>query len=215
VKSGFTSEYQGEKIIYAISPIGQSEYTDLGLVDLRGVKLNLVTFQTKVPGFNDLEKIYADPESGLPIRIERYVSWPLAKEYLTEEYSPKDFSLVIKKFVSNKLVDQYNFKAKAPIHNAVIFPFSFRKVKNLSIGSSFELRLPEVYKITIVSIDEIEVPAGKFSAYHFTSIPHKFEFWLSKDEYRLPLIIKGFGVFSYTLYLKKHIKPQEKERQGA
>lgn len=207
--SAFASQYQGERIIYAISPIGESEYNDLGLTEIRGMQLNLVTFKTKVGGFNDLEKIYAEPGTWLPVRVERNVSWPLSKEYLTEEYSAKDSSLVIKKFVRNKLVKEYNFKSSGPIHNAILFPFSLREVKDLSIGSSFELRLPQTFKITLVSVDDIEVPAGKFSAYHFTSVPHKFEFWLSRDELRLPLIIKGFGGFGYTLYLKEHILPKE------
>ena len=35
-------DYTGESIQYLISPFGKSEYNDLGIVDLKGIKVNLV-----------------------------------------------------------------------------------------------------------------------------------------------------------------------------
>jgi hypothetical protein len=48
------------------------------------------------------------------------------------------------------------------------------------------------------------VPAGKFKAYHFTSTPKKFEIWISKDDYRIPVKIKGLGGYNYTMLMKNH-----------
>jgi hypothetical protein len=36
-------DYAGENIIYTVSPFGKAEYTDFGVVDLKGVKVNLIT----------------------------------------------------------------------------------------------------------------------------------------------------------------------------
>ena len=197
-------EYRGENIVYTINPFGKAEYNDLGLVDFQGRKLKLITFKTSVLGFRDLEKIYADPNTGLPIRVERDISWPLSKEYLTEEYSPQDHSLVIKKFIKNKLVKEYSFKGAGPMHNAILLPFYLRTIKDLSVGWSLDVRIPEEFKVTLVSIDEIELPMGKFSAYHFSSLPHKFEIWISKDDHRIPLMIKGMGGVGYSMRIQSH-----------
>ena len=37
-----TQDYAGESIQYLISPLGRSEYSNLGIVDLKGIKVNLV-----------------------------------------------------------------------------------------------------------------------------------------------------------------------------
>jgi len=200
----FALEYPGEKIVYAISPLGKAEYNDLGLVDFQGKKLKLVTFRTTVPGFKDLEKVYADPKTGLPVRVERSISWPLSKEYITEEYSSKNNTLIIKKLIGNKLVKAYSFKGEGPMHNAILLPFYLRTINNLAVGWTFDVRFPVKFKVTLVSVEEVVVPAGKFTAYHFTSIPPKFEIWISKDKYRLPIVIKGTDGLGYSMRMRSH-----------
>lgn len=202
--TAFALPHEGEKITYTINPFGKAEYNDLGLVDFQGQKLKLITFRTIIPGFDDLEKIYADPNTGLPIRVERYISWSFSKEYLTEEYSPQDNSLIIKKFINNKLVKEYSFKGAGPMHNAILLPFYLRTIKDLSVGWSFDARLSEEFKVTLVSIDKIQLPMGKFTAYHFSSSPHKFEIWISKDKYRIPLIIRGMGGLGYSMRMQSY-----------
>jgi hypothetical protein len=65
------------------------------------------------------------------------------------------------------------------------------------------VRLPEQIKITLVSIENVTVPAGTFKAYHFTSEPKKVEIWISCDAARIPVKIKGFGGYDYTLVMDK------------
>jgi len=196
------ADYLGEKITYAISPLGTAEYNDMGEVVLDGKNVKLITFRTHVIGFNDLEKIYYDPKLLLPLRVERNLSFIFGKEYLVEEYTPADFSLRIKKYVKKKLVKEYRFQAEGPINNAIMLPFYLRSIDALEPGQSFTVHLPETYKISLVSIDEIVVPAGKFKAYHFTSQPQKFEVWISQDADRLPLKIKATG---YTMVMKNRV----------
>lgn len=203
-------EYAGEKIVYAISPVGLAEYNDEGLTELNGRKVRLISFRTHLTGFANLEKIYSDPVTLFPLRVERFVTILLRKEHIIEEYTPEKNALVITKFIHNKKVKEYNFKADGPIHNAVILPFYLRTVSNLDIGWSFIARFPTQFKITLTSIDDIRVPGGKFKAYHFTSTPKKFEIWISKDEYRIPIKIKGSGGYKYTMLMKKHYWKEKK-----
>ncbi len=201
-----------ETIIYDVSPVlGISEYQDFGLVEFQGNKANLVTFKTKVAGFKDTETIYSNPDTYLPIRVERNISsmW-LHKEYIVEEYFSQESTLKIDKFEGGKKTKEYNFKGKGPINNAILLPFSLRKVPNLGIGWSCEIILPEVFRVRLVNIEDVTVPAGKFRAYHFTSSPPKFEIWISADDSRIPVKIKGLGGLSYTLSMKKRILKEEK-----
>ena len=64
-------DYTNESILYLISPFGKSVYNDLGIVDFKGMNVNLVTLRTKILFFEDTERIYSDPESLLPYKLER------------------------------------------------------------------------------------------------------------------------------------------------
>jgi hypothetical protein len=197
-------DYTGESILYLVSPIGRAEYNDLGLVDLNGRKVNLVTFRTKVLLVDDTEKIYSDPESLLPYRIERTISKFWGKEYITEEYDQEKFTVVIRKFKGVKLVKEQTIKANGPIQNAILLPFYLRRRPDLEIGWEFTARVPNEFKLKLVSIDEIIVPAGTFQAYHIKSIPVKFEIWISKNDPRVPVKIQGKGIFDYALLMKEY-----------
>ena len=199
-----TYDYTGERVSYVISPFGKSEYNDLGVVDFKGKKVNLVTFKTKVLFFEDTEKIYSDPESLLPFVIERTVKKLWSKEYITEEYDQNKFTVVTRKFKRGKVIYERTTKANGPIHNGITLPFSMRRSQGLKIGWCFTARLPTEFKLKLVSIDEIKVLAGKFQAYHFKSIPDKFEIWINKDTPMVPLRIKGKGIFNYVLSMKEY-----------
>jgi len=193
-----------ETIKYNISPIGHSEYQDFGMVNFLGKKLKLVTFWTDVLGFCDLEKIYIDPKTLLPVFVERDLKIWMDKEYLTEDYDQKNFNLAITKFKNKKKVDEYLYDADGPIHNAVFMPFYVRTVREFKPGWSLEARFPGKFKVQLAGIEEVEVPAGKFKAYHFTSEPNKFEIWITADKARIPVKIKGCGGLNYTLEMSEY-----------
>ncbi len=198
----FADVSKGEKITYAISPIGRGEYSDLGLVDYQGKKLWLVNFLTRMPGFRDLEKIYADPQTGFPLRVERYINWTFSKEFIIEEYDPQNNSLVTRRFLKDKLTNEYKYKSNGPYHNVILLPFYLRRVKDLNIGWSLVVRVPEEFTVTLKDVEKIKFNGKRIDAYHFTSEPNKFELWISKDEELLPLIIKGAG--GYRMLMRKH-----------
>lgn len=198
-------DYAGESILYSISPLGQSEYRDLGIVDLNGIKVNLVTCKTKILFFEDTEKIYSDPDSLLPLKVERNISKLWVKEYITEEYDQKRFTVTLRKFKGNKIIYENITKASGPINNAVTLPFNMRRTDDLKIGWQLTVRIPnDEFKVELISIDEITIPAGKFQAYHFKSIPDKGDLWINKNNPRVTLKIKGKGLFNYILAMKKY-----------
>jgi hypothetical protein len=205
----FNGISKGEKIVYSIRPVGASEYHDMGLVDYKGRKLWLVNFLTKVPGFRDLEKIYADPETGLPLVVERHIDWPLSKEFLIEEYDPQNNSQRIRRYVKGKLTNEYKYKAKAPYHNAILLPFYLRRVKNLKIGWTMVVRFPNEFVVTLENIEYIKVRGKMVATYHFISNPNKFEIWISKDKNLLPVVIKGTA--GYSMFLQSY-SSQEKAK---
>lgn len=192
----------GEKISYAISPMGTAVYSDMGIVDYKGKELWLVTFKTRLPGFNDLEKIYADPNTGLPLIVERYIRWPMSEEFLIEEYDPENNAQVTRRFVKNKMTNEYKYKSDGPYHNAILLPFYLRGIKNPQIGWKMVVRVPEEFTVILSEIKDIKTQGKTIKAYHFTSNPNKFDIWISKDEYLLPIVSKGSG---YGLTLKSHI----------
>ncbi len=197
--------FAGEDIVYTIKPLGgRAEYSDLGVADLEGKKVHFTIFKTDVFGFKDTEKIYSDPETDLPVRVERDVKWLFGKEDIVEEYNQKDFKFKIIKFKAKKKISEKTITADQPINNAILVPFSIRKVSNLKVGWTSSFALPQKYKVTLKSLDEIRLSGKKYSAYHFTSNPDKFEIWISSDQARIPLMIKGKSGFSYTLFMKEH-----------
>ena len=206
-----TSATEGESISYVIRPLGgRAVYTDLGTAELEGERIHLMTFSTDVIGFQDTEKVYSHPDSLLPRRVERDVSWWFGKERIIEEYDQKNFTVTIKKFKGNKKVDEQVLKGDGPIYNAILLPFYPRIISNLDIGWSFTFRLPQTFEVKLVSIDEIKINGARRNAYHFTSNPDKFEIWVSKDDFRLPLKIKGKGGFNYSLLMKEYYFKSEK-----
>jgi len=199
----------GEKVIYAVSPVGTAEYNDLGIVEYKGKKLWMVTFLTKVPGFKDLEKIYADPKSGLPVTVERFIDWPLSQEYIIEEYDPEHNSQVNRRYVKNKLTNEYKFHSeKGPYYNAILLPFYLRGMKDLHLEWKMVVRVPEEFTVTLSEIEDVKVKDKMVKAYHFTGEPTKFDIWISRDSARVPVIIKGS---SYSMIMQSHTPGKDED----
>jgi hypothetical protein len=205
--------YAGESIQYLIKPAGKSEYKNLGAVDLNGIKAHLLTLKSKILFINVEEKIFYDPETLLPYRTERTNSGFWVKEFRTEEYDQKKFTVVIKKFKGEKLIKEKTIKASAPIQNVNLLIFYLRKQTDLKIGWHFtptvleELKLLKI-DLKLLSIDEITVPAGKFQAYHFKSVPAKFEIWMNKNTPQVALIIKLKNIIDCTISMKGYSHSQ-------
>jgi len=200
-------DHAGESIQYLVKPAGKSEYNNFGVVDLKGAKVNLVTLKSKILFVNVMENIYYDPESLLPYKTERTNSAFWIKDFRTEEYDQKKFTVVIKKFSGKDLVKEQILKSNGPIQNINTLLFYLRKQPDLKIGWHFtakvvnELELLK-FDLKLISIDEIVVPGGKFQAYHFKSNPAMFEIWLDKNSPRIPLKINIKGIVNCSILMK-------------
>lgn len=198
----------GERIVYAIKlgkvSLGAATYTHLPRVELNGVKVSMMTFKTTLVRFNDLEKIYSDSKSFLPLQVERSIStWPSA-EKISEEYDQENFILTIIKN-KGKAKQSLVIKKDGPIHNAILLPFYVRRMDKLEVGWSMKANLPnQQFEIKLVAIEEVKVPAGSFRAYRFESVPPRFEIWITSDERKIPIMIKGAGALGYTLLMKEY-----------
>ena len=200
----------GEKIIYDVMlgniRLGAAVFHYQAKSELNFKPVNFITFETKLIRFKDSEKIYCDPGTSLPLRVEREISsWP-KYEKIIEVYDQEKFSLHIVKTESGH-DSELDFKKDAPIHNAILLPYYVRQIPDPVVGWNFRANLPtQQFLIELASIEEIKIVAGTFKAYHFKSTPERFEFWVSADEYKIPLKIKGMSGIGYTLVMREYIR---------
>lgn len=198
----------GEKITYDVRLgkiyLGKAVFHHLERLKLQGRAVNHITFDTRLVDFQDSEIIYSDPANFLPIKIERRINnWPF-HEKITEDYDQSKFILTITK-VKGRNKEKFTIKKDSPIHNAILLPFYVRRVQNLDIGWTLIAQLPtQRFLIKLVSIEKVRVPAGEFNCYHFESLPNKFEIWISADQRRIPVKIKGLGAFGYIMAMQDY-----------
>ena len=198
----------GEKIVYNINLgnvcLGKASFNHLAGVELEGKLVSRMTFETRLVRFRDLETIYSDSNSFLPLLVERDISnWPI-REKITERYDQKNFTLTVIKNKGRKK-EQLVIKKDSPIHNAIMLPFYIRRITKLDVGWLMVADLPnQRFEIKLMALEEVKVPAGTFKAYRFESVPRRFEIWLSADERKIPLKIKGSGAFGYTFIMKEY-----------
>lgn len=197
----------GEKITYSVKmgqlPIGEAFFTDFGEKELNGVKASMATFETRVTGFHDLEVIYSDPATLLPLRVERDIR-QMKQERITEEYDQKNFSLTITK-QKGKNTEIMKIEKKSPIHNAVILPFYLRHKPSIEPGWRFNIVLPtQEYLINFEGTQRLNTAIGPVECDYFTSSPKRFRFWITKDTRRIPVRITATSGLNYTMTIKTY-----------
>lgn len=198
----------GEKISYDVKlgkvRLGKAKFCYLMNTELNGVSVGLMTFETVLAKFKDLEKIYSDIETFLPLKVERGINVWSKKEDIIEEYNQKEYTLTITK-LRGKRKEEVVIKKDGPIHNAILLPYHVRRIPELGLGWIFLAKLPtQEFEIKLISVEDVKVPAGTFKSYRFESTPKRFEIWISADERRIPLKIKGSGGIGYTLVMREY-----------
>lgn len=202
-------EFIGEKITYNVKfgsfNLGKAVFQHLENEEMGGKQASKMTFETDLLRFYDLETIYSDPVTFLPIRVTRKIKGWSINEDIVEVYDQKNFILTITKFVDRKKEEVQFDKIAQPIHNAVLLPFYVRRIANLKIGWSFLANFGnQQFKIILSSIENIKIPAGVFQAFRFESVPKKFSIWITTDKRRVPVKIQDSGILGYTLIMKEY-----------
>jgi hypothetical protein len=201
-RGAFTQDTEGERLSYSIHPLGGvAEYCDLGLQELDGRQVRVSRFTTNTFGFKDQETIFSDPQTLLPIRVLRDVRSWFSRCAIVEEYDQTAYTITIRKYKGDRLIDETVKTADGPIINPILAAFYPRIASDLHEGWSFDLRTPLKYKVTLKGVESIRIGDEIHQAYHFVSDPDKFEVWISADEARRPLKIKGRGGINYSAVL--------------
>jgi hypothetical protein len=204
----FQSNHIGEKIIYDVKLgklyLGEARFANIANAQVNSKVLNVMVLETKLAQFTDTEKIYSDPQTLLPVRVEWDILNWFVQEIITEEYDQDNFTVTIIKDKGSSQ-EKTVIKKNSHIHNAILLPYHVRYIPKMDVGRIIIANLPtRRLEIKLTSIEEIKVPAGTFQAYHFTSTPKQIDIWISADERRLPIKIQGSGIFGYTLAMKEH-----------
>lgn len=208
IKKEVILEGIGEKMIYDVRmgkiTLGRSTFIHSERLELDGKKVHLMIFETKLARFVDTERIYVDPETLLPVQVERDILNFISREKIIEKYNAKEFTVNINKKKGSK-EESFLIKKDGPIHNVILLPHFVRRAAKLDIGEILIANLPTSrYEIKLVSMEDITVPAGTFKTYHFESIPKKIEIWISADAQRIPVKIQTTAAFGYIMVLREY-----------
>src|SRR3989338_5914769 len=107
--------------------LGTAVLQNLGETNINGQLLNTIIFRTDVGRFSDVETIYSDPKTFLPIKINREISNWFRKEVITEDYDQNNFTLTITNHNRAK-EDKVTIKRDGPIHNAILLLYFGRNI---------------------------------------------------------------------------------------
>jgi hypothetical protein len=198
----------GEQILYYVYLgklyLGTAEFKQLPNAQIDGREVQVMTFETKVRGLNDLETIYSDPLTYLPLKVEREIRMLLSKELITEDYDQQAGKLTITKIKGRKK-EETVIEKKGNIHNAILLAYAVRNAPVLQGNLQIQANLPtQEYQIEMTSQQKVTVPAGTYEAYLFSSVPKKFEILMSTDQLRIPICLKGIAGIGYTLKMKSY-----------
>jgi len=206
--------FKGEKITYDIKMgginLGKAVFQYMASAEIKGKLLSKASFETNLARFKDTEIIYSDPQTFLPVKIDRdIVNW-FNKEKITEDYDQDNFRVTITKYKGKKQ-DKLVIQRDSAIQNAILLPHSVRRVAKFDPGYVFPVNLPNrKLQMKLVSLEDIKTEGGTFKAYHFESLPKQIEIWISADKNRIPIKMQGVGAFGYLLVLKEYAcKPPE------
>jgi len=190
-------------VFYKNMRVGKSSLTFHGEETLDEKSLYHITFSTKVHGFEDIEEIYAYKETFLPYKIFRLIrNAKLLSTKITEEYDQMAFEVKIKRD-NNLFIKRSTIKKDAPIYNALLLAYYYRTKQEFSPKEEFKVTLPVAsFKIIFNGKDIITTKLGKFMTYVFSGEPSRFTFWLSADENRIPVKIKGHSALDYSFVIK-------------
>ena len=196
----------GERLVYQIRykgmKIGQATLTFYGEKEHEGRQLYFITLKTDTLYFKDLEEMYAQKGTFLPIEIKRTIK-KLGSPTMTikESYDQEQHSITINK-AGMFLSKETTIQKSSEIHNAILVSYYYRTQGEFAKNEKITVNLPtRQFELGFEGSQEVSVPLGNFTAYVFKGASSDFQFWLKDDEAKTPLKIEDSGLFGYSLLL--------------
>ncbi|MEW5894803.1 MAG: hypothetical protein AB1650_03430 [Candidatus Omnitrophota bacterium] len=185
-----------ETLTYSIKKFGmtagEATLQYVGLMDLEGRPAIQIIFTAKGFNFYDQEKIFADPLTLLPLRVERDLNIFGKKEKIVEVYDAEHYLVKVTKYDNGKVVDEMIFERQYPIDNLYCFLYRYRLNGVFEKGHGLTMFLPT--KTVVFKIEnktEIHAAGKKREAWFMKSEPNEYRVWFGTDSDNLPLRIDG------------------------
>lgn len=199
---------KGEKLIYNVKykglKIGTSFLEFHGTREYKGQDVYFITFFTDTIYLKDKEKIFAEKQKLLPLKVEREIRRnPGFTTKITELYDQEKYKVEINKkgFIGT---DTNVINKSSPIHNAILVSYYFRMLEGLKEIDNFVVNFPpNRFTLSFKGKEIIETPIGRKEALVFKGQPYSFKFWLEDTKKKVPLKIEDPGVFGYSLVLRE------------
>ncbi|HOX53864.1 MAG: DUF3108 domain-containing protein [Candidatus Omnitrophica bacterium] len=189
----------GEEFVYRIDmgfiPLGRARLSFGGKIKIKGQDLYLIKFKTNTVNFKDTETIYAQPDTFLPVRIERDINMWGVSSKIVEEYNQKEKSVKITKTELGKTNVQ-TINSDSELQNVICMIYYYRLDNNIELGKTVNINLP-LKKIAVEAkeIRKVKLPKGKFEAFILESVPGGYDLWFDTGKNRIPLKITGAITF--------------------
>ena len=202
----------GETFTYAIKKFGMRAGTATlvyhGPVEVSGTAYVQIVFTAKGFNFFDEEKIFADPETFLPLRVERDLNIFGKKEQIVETYDPNQGKVSIKKYKGKEMIEEASFEKDRPIDNLYCFLFRYRMSGQFEAGQTFQMFLPtKDVEFEIVGLERISFYPGEDEAWYMESRPASYRIWFNTKEGKMPLRIDGAVGMAKTAMILEDYKP--------
>jgi hypothetical protein len=194
--------FEKETIRFVIKKLGvragEASLSYEGLTRVDGIPLVLIVFRAQGVKFFDEERIYMDPQTLYPIRVERDVDVFGKKEKITELYDPLTGQVRIRKDVKGSVTEQI-LSGTPPLDNIYCFIYRYRQKGNFEMGDSLTLNLPtRQIRIRLVDTVNLSVSGKKQEAFFMESEPRQYRVWFGNDPQKIPLRIDGAVGFGQT-----------------
>ncbi|MFP4473487.1 MAG: DUF3108 domain-containing protein [Candidatus Omnitrophota bacterium] len=186
----------GEAVQYQIKKwalkVGTSELIYHGTVDTDKGRRVKIVFTADGFNFYDQETIYADPDTLLPLRVERDLDIFGNKENIVETYDPENGKVTVVKYNDGEETDRQIFEQEKPIDNLYCFLYRYRRDGEFEPGREIAMNLPtQTVKLEIIRDEKMAIAGKERSVYYMESRPSKYRVWFSADEEHVPLRIDG------------------------
>ncbi len=205
------SSFVGEKIIFTIRKfgvkVGDAALIFNGLTQIKDRNVYLVRFTAESFNFSDEEKIYIDPQTFLPVVVQRNLNIFGKRENITEEYLPEKRMVKIVKTSGGKRREQILENAGL-IDNIYCFIYRYRRSGNFKEGESLMMSLPtRDVKIDFVKKTQLKVARKIYDSFFLQSQSKDYQIWFDTSPAKIPLRIDGaVGLNSASLVIADYHK---------